>query len=607
MSYKLRVLKDHPIGFWPLDELYTSVYTVLSYNDSSEFYDVPGFYNSTSSYSDVPIDISGCGNNGTYNGDFPLNDNIMPLVMGGVYGTIVRNTGSISCPVNKNYYGSVVPGGGFGNSTSSDNDFSLEIWLYPSITTSNRTTIFADTVNGIGLFYEKNNVVFKLNSEELYYHINSQTKVFHIVATYSQSRMSLYIDGYIVATKELNSFRFSNSTTGNFNIGPTQDIQDYIIVDAPAIYRYALDAKKINLHYLNGIYHVNPLQIVNVDQGILFSTHEENLKKIYVYDYGSEQFRRSLTEDVYYNENDGYVGFYQSTGAKSLVILDSIMLPSALNIVSSKIEWRGDNSVTVEMGTDGITYPYTLTNGSYLPLYNKEGSITNGVIYFRITFSTADSSKYFPKFSKFTVKFYDSKDLYSENSGQYITSTGEYSLSSFSYPPLLRIKNDGLQTSGTSGFKINADIQVNTLEFFYTPSALTASTLINSSSANLSWNGSGILSKTNISAIYINGIDKSSATNISSLFTQGQIHHVSIKFTSSITGDIKFNYNTSGGPSNKFNNIAIYNKSLTPTEILRHYSEYIGRTAITVVEEAIEVTEGSINYADSEWVVISSN
>lgn len=606
MSYKLRVIKDNPIAFWPLDEIYSSFETISSYNDSTNLYNSSVLYNSGLSYSALPQDVSGCGNDGEYVGDFPLNDTILPLVISGVYGTNITNNGYISLPVTKNYYGNVISGGSFGNTKTSDNDFSLEVWFRPSIISTNRTTIFADEVNNIGIFYENNNILFKINSEELYYNLNSQNKVFHIVAIYSPSSMMIYIDGKVAVSKSLSLFKFNNSSIGTFKIGPTIGLQDSFVVDAPAVYRYSLSHKQISLHYEYGIYHVNPFQIVTKDSGFFFPCHEENLRPSYVYEYGPTEMESLITFDSYYNKNNQYVSFYKSTGEKSLVLFDTIILPSTLSVVSSKAEWKSDKNITVQMGTDGTTYPYTLTNGSFIPFYNKEQSLGNRVIYLKITFTTTDSSKYFPKFTHLRIKFYSSKDLYSENSKYYITSDKEYDISSFNYPPLLRMQNDGIQTSATGGFKINVDKSINTLEFFYTPSALTASTLINNTGANFSWNGSDVISKTNVASIYVNGVDRSSATAASSIFTLNQPHHVMIRFTSGITGDIKFNYNVTGGPSNKFNNIALYTKSLTPTEILRHYSEYTSRPTLSSSDSSMTVTESGTNYANNEWVVIST-
>jgi len=576
MSYRIKVLKDNPIGFWPLDE----------------------------SSGTTATDASGCGNNGTYS-SVSL-QNIVPLVMGGVYSVNINNSGSISLPVTKNFYGTTVTGGGFANLKSSDNDFSLEVWFCPKISTSNRTTIFADETNSIGIYYENSNILFKLNNEELYYNLNSKNKVFHVVATYSTRSMQIFIDGMLSASKSISDFKFSNTTTGPFKIGPTLNASDSFLVECPAIYRYALSDKKVAEHYSNGIYHVDAFQIVNQDGGFFFSTHEENLNPSYVHEFSPEQIELGMTEDTYYENDKKYIGFYKSSGEKSLILFDTIMLPSTLNVVSSKIEWLADKNIVVQMGTDGSTYPYTLTNGSSLPLYNKSEALGNRIIYLKVTFTTLDASKYLPKFLNLRVKFYDTKDLYSDNSKYFITSTSEYDIASFNYPTLIRMDRDGIQTSSSGGFKINCDASINTLEFFYNPSALTASTLINNTSANFSWNGSGVVSKTNIAAIYVNGVDRSSATSASSIFNIGQIHHVVIRFTTAITGDIKFNYNTSGGPSNGFNNIAIYTKALTGTEALRHYSEYTSRPVSSSSDSTMTMTDNGINYANSEWIVIST-
>lgn len=578
MSYAYKVLKDSPIGFWKLDETSGS----------------------------VAADSSGCGNDGSYVGTFSLRDSIMPLIMGGSYGTLINSSCSISLPITKNFYSSTISGGGFGNLKTSDNDFSLEAWIYPSISSSNRTTILADETNTIGIYYENNNILFKINSEELYYNLNSKNKTFHVVASYTQTSMNIFVDGVMVASKSLLSFKFSNTSTGPFKIGPTLSANDYFIVDAAAIYRYALNNSKVFSHYSLGLYHINASQIVSRDGGFFFPCNEENLRLSYVYEYGVDKIKRSLTSETFYDDVNGYIGFYKSTGAKSLTTYDSIIMPSTLELVSSKIEWKGDKNVTVEMGTDGITYPYLLTNGSYLPLYNKEQSIGDRIIYLKITFSTSDSSKYFPKFSNLRVKFYSTKNLYSENSPYFITSDKDYDIASYNYPTLLRMKTDGIQTSPTGGFKINCDANISTIEFFYTPSALTASTLINSSNSNLSWDGSGGLSATNIASIYVNGALKSTSGNVSSLFSSNQMYHVVLRLTSATTGDIKFNYNISGGPSNKFNNIALYQKSLSAAEIARHYSDYTSRPLFSV-SDTMALTDLGTNYASSEWTVISTS
>jgi hypothetical protein len=130
MSYQLKVIKDYPIGFWPLDE----------------------------SSGTTAADISGCGNNGTYTGG--LSTGLIPLVSGGLNGSLINNTKYITLPVTKDYYSSTADGG-FADENSSDNDFSLEVWIYPKFTTASLTPIFADSSADVGVYYEKGNIVFK--------------------------------------------------------------------------------------------------------------------------------------------------------------------------------------------------------------------------------------------------------------------------------------------------------------------------------------------------------------------------------------------------------------------------------------------------------------
>jgi len=120
MSYQLKVIKDYPIGFWPLDE----------------------------SSGTTAADISGCGNNATYVGSPAAN--MLPLVPGGISGTKITNTAYITVPTSKDFYGSSVSNG-LANKYSSDNDFTLELWVSPYILSSSATTLFADSTNNIGL------------------------------------------------------------------------------------------------------------------------------------------------------------------------------------------------------------------------------------------------------------------------------------------------------------------------------------------------------------------------------------------------------------------------------------------------------------------------
>jgi hypothetical protein len=93
-----------------------------------------------------------------------------------------------------------------------DNDFTLELWVSPSIQSSSLTTIFADVSEDIGLYWEKGDVVFRVSdTEQIRWAVTYSKKAMQIVGIYSVSSISLYIDGTQVANKSIDpNFRFTN-------------------------------------------------------------------------------------------------------------------------------------------------------------------------------------------------------------------------------------------------------------------------------------------------------------------------------------------------------------------------------------------------------------
>ena len=578
MTYQLKVIKDYPIGFWPLDE----------------------------SSGTTALDISGCGNTGTYVGG--LQSNILPLIPGGISGNLINSTKSITLSTTKDYYGSTVSGG-FANKYTSQNNFSLEVWVYPKITSTSRTILMADNTAGIGIYYEAGSLVFKLEGNELYYTLNNTNKVMHTVATYSQSSMSLYVDGYNVATRSITGFKFTNTALA-LAIGPCT-ASDYFIVDAPAIYREALTSEIIRSHFIAGTFHVNPIQFIRTDGGKLFGLNDEFLKP--VHRYSLTNLQNYVNDDVYYDKTNQALTFYKTETvlAKSVEINEIINIPVDMGATTSKAYWKADKNITVESSLDGITY-VQCENGKALVNYNKSTAITTNIIFLRITMSTSDASKYFPKLSSVKVDFYKSIDTYSENSGYYATSTSDYSLGSFNYPPLLRHKNNGLQTKAGAGFNIPVTDSISTIEMFFTPSDLTANTLFDAAStgsytaSRYSWTNGGTITKTNILNIYVNGVDRTSQTNISNVLLADNLHHIVLVLTQPASGVLKFNYSGSGGPSSLYKNIAIYSYQMSQALSADHYASYIARPNAYVSDTSFTLTDSAPKAYNSDWVVIQT-
>jgi len=591
MSYQLKVIKDYPIGFWPLDE----------------------------SSGTNAADISGCGNNGTYTGG--LSTGLIPLVSGGLNGSLINNTKYITLPVTKDYYGSTADGG-FADENSSDNDFSLEVWIYPKFTTSSLTPIFADSSADVGIYYEKGNIVFKLEGERIDYTLPIVSSSIHIVAVYSKSSMSLYVNGKFGSSKALDNFKFTNPSI-TLKVGPTTSASDSFIVDAPAVYRYGLDLNLAAEHYSisSG---TSPLQVAYPENGTLFDIYDDGVSRQYAFMYPANRpWEYFLTEDLIYNGEEQYIEIKKTATAasKSVVITDAIAIPSGFNLDSSKIEWNGDNGVSVRASTDGTTWQPCI-NGRSIPQFKLDDSSfsTERTLYLEITLASSDASKYLPRLYSLILCFYNDQILYSQTNGDYLNTLDglsgatikEITTGRISHPILSRHKNNGLRTGSASGFKVNTSESIRTIEFFLTLSALTANCILFSSAdgtyvaSKFAWGNTGTIDKTNISSIHVNGIDKTSATNISTVFTADELYHIVIVTSGPITGPIRFNYLSSGGPSSLYQYLSYYPEAFTSQNAIDHYNMHIGRTSSVADDSSVALTENAVNFYNNDWIVIQN-
>ena len=625
MSYRSTILSDYPIGYYPLDDLTTADitdYTTLvdDYETYQDILDDPSLASYANIYGDIAYDHSGCENDGLYVGD-PETD-ILTIVVGNSRATKITSTNSIEYSITKDYTATTTTSQ-FGTLSSSDNDFTLEAWVYPQFTTNSITQLVGDSSNSVGIFYDNGNIVFKMDSDEMFCTVPYLDKVLHIVCTYSVSSASIYINSVLQKTKELTSPPFQN-TTLSLKSGPTLNANDHFLINSVAVYRYALSNTQINSHY-NQASGILPIQIVTPESGQLFEVYDNSIATEYFYSYpANRSWPDIMNEDLYFNQNDNSVSLVQTDSAvsSSTYIEDIISIPAALTIDSSKIDWDGDNGITVEVSLDGSTYTQCI-NGGAIPGFVLNDFSTQRTFFIKITFASTDASKYVPKLYSLAMSFYNDQIFYSNNSGSYMTTldnvagVSEYEITTGNnrYPILSRDARNGIRTVQDSGFYLTTQSDVNTLEFFYTPYALTDSGLVSTvstggySASNYSWRNTGTISKSNISAIYVNGINKTSETNVSNVFKVGELHHIVIVFSSTVGGNLKFDNSLYGSVAGLFQNLALYPAQFTSTQALQHYYLYtLG--SISVINDSsnasITMTENSIEYYDNDWVVIQN-
>lgn len=572
MSYYYSVIKDKPVGFWKLDE----------------------------SSGSVAYDSSGCGNSGSYIGT--ILESSMPLVSGGLHCNKINSSSYIEFSVTKDFSGQAGKGG-FGIVNTGDNDFSLEVWFHSKSLTS-LTPIFAD-INGLGIYWDNGNIVFKLEDYRLDYTPYYPDKYFHVVAVYTGSVMRLYVDGKIVALKSVGKINFTNESL-TLQCGPSS-INESFIVDAPAVYRYSLNDNQIMDHYNNA--QVNSdAQIVLSDYGKLFKSTEKHQPESEIFIYpvtkGWEYF---VNDNLYHNELENYL--YLNPTSSSGEFIQIISLLHWKNYVSSKIEWKATHGVTVYVSSDESTW-HECTNGFFLP--NIDIS-TSKIIFVKVVFNSSNTELYIPKLEYLGLYFYDNKVLYCHNGSETILSTnGDINISNKEFPVLSRYPDNGITTSG-SGIYLDTEDEIYNVEFILTPKSLGQGYVLYNKTGSietiLSLNN-GAVGKSNINALYINGHDRSSETDLSNYIYIDEPNHILIKTSAAISGQISFNAKYLNGvasnilPDNTYKNISIYKDEMVDASL--HNSLYTGNEIVQGYGSVMQVTEEAVKTYSRDWVVVNN-
>ena len=592
MSYKYTVLQDKPTAFYLLDEVRSGSvgsYTSLT-STFATYADLRDRGVSYSALSGLPVyDYSG----NAYDG-YAINassSELMPLIAGGVRGTKVLS----DTLVNFN-----VPG--IANSFYADNSFSIEAWVVLPEYSASEVSIVADATNSIGLFYKNGNLIFKVGLNSAEYKVSNKESIY-VVGQFSTNKISLYINGSLVNFTSLDKYRFEN-TSVNFRSGPSSN---NFIIDSVAFYKFNLSDAQIIKHYRNGIKEIKYSQIVSNDGGYLFSMNTAMMKPVMSYSYPkSRSWKNFINENVNMSVDEAYL-YFDSSLSGSFTFTDSIIIPDTLGITSSQIYWESDtDGISVKASIDGTTWEDCI-NGSPLPFFNKNDNQIAPVLYIQASMSSSDTSKYLPILKSIHVDFFKNKDFYCDNFGYYISSDYDYSLPRSNSTILSYNKNNGLRMYNGHGFTINSDLSTRTIELIFTPDG-GQNVLFSAPSKIYEWDNLGVISKTGVSSVYVNGIDRTSATNISEFFSIGLPHYVVITLSTNAATSLKFNQNqadTKSGGNNMYNNLSIYPTAFTQYDVARHYQLYTDNIINTVSDSLMTVSESTSGTNSTAYLVVS--
>jgi hypothetical protein len=303
-----------------------------------------------------------------------------------------------------------------------------------------------------------------------------------------------------------------------------------------------------------------------------------------------------VSGDAYYNSTYKRIQFAQTAlpETKTFVFEERLYVPNPERIVSSRISYGQDvDNILVEARVPGQEWK-VCKNNSVLPYYNKNENLVGPILDIRVTMTTLDSSSDLPYFDKLEIDLYSDKDFYSDNGGGKVYSDYDYSLGYYNYPVRMQNRYNGLSMTSGHGFSVDLPIQPRTIEMFFTPRE-GKNVLFSSNAASFSWTNAGAITKSGISAIYINGINRTTSTNVSDFFLSGVSHHILIVLSAVATG-IKLNQNQSGseyGGSNTYSNLAFYESPFTASEALKNYKLYCSENSFTVQDPGITFSESA--------------
>lgn len=423
------------------------------------------------------------------------------------------------------------------------------------------------------------------------------TKNYQAIGTYDASKISLYIDGLLVAETNIPD-GFVLKDQANTRLYFALPASRTARLEAPAFYYHALSPARIRAQYLAGRGELTALEAAGAYGGTVwkFSDEGRDIISSTQIDWATAgQAVDSLTSDVLtpvYDEDDLSVA---GTFTFAVPIAD---LDAVTTIQGIKLEWNGDGTFTVQYSlNDGATWA-TATNGSILASTIDLSSLVTPLV--KITF-TAGNVPGLDVVRDMRVTSYSTNVAYAVNGRERtITLVGSPSTSTLWREP---IDNDS--ASGTefinSGYGIMNEstetdkTNIGTIEIwasFNNPAPgwyILDSRAVTPSNASYIWDsGSNTLSFSGFSALYINGVARTSGTFVP---VPNQLYHIVGVYSTPHNAKISFSP-AKLGQVNSILSITTYEAQLTASQVASLFNSYFGPPVLSVSEAAtLSVTE----------------
>jgi hypothetical protein len=486
--------------------------------------------------------------------------------------------------------------------STEQNAFSLECVVLPLTTVATPIALFSHTNSGTpdGI-YMTNEVIgfavkFNAGTVSCEWSYPDFFETYHIVATYTPSRLQLWVNGEMVASADVPSgfaeSKFSH-TLNDFYLGSGGAAS--FAADGYSAYTYVLNENQIKTHFQEA------RDVVKMDDNVGFygGTYRDGTERRIFQKYtfttaedwlGGELSNVSVADDSIRpteSQESATLGISMAGTWLGKYLLDTTELATVAGI---KAEWNGDGNFTVQSSLDGGSTYQAVTNGELIP--TSQGINPSGKnLLVRVSF-TGGTLNDVSAVRDLTLTAYRDNYIYGNDTSRSLAIGGYVSTASERNEPLENNSMPGIHVY--AGFlTMFADTNevpqnVQTLEFWIKPKGVTSGVggyvfdtrgyggtaymWLSEGSGNWGWAGA--------TAVYINGVAASSGVAAK----KNEWSHIVFVFPAGFNTNIAI---AGGQQIADYNLIATYPAALTATQVLALYNAYQTQPVGSMTETAV--------------------
>lgn len=469
---------------------------------------------------------------------------------------------------------------------------SLECWVVLKL---GPIEIMSHEFMGDGLVFDGESIKFIVNFENsdsavARWQVPDNMTSYHLVGVYSGQKLSLYVNGIVedeidlTVDQSLDSLESVTEQAIVIGSSATQTM----LIDAPAIYDYALSAEQVLGHYIAGSDVRDAIDNIMSFGGNAFTFDDNDRNVLY-----TQNFDLTSGAFVDTNSKDGVRPTFDDNGlsrAGTWTGSIPISLTGSTSLAGVKLDWNGDGSYEVEASLNTGSTWTAVENGRLIP--GTEGLNTTGKeIDVRVTFAGGIENDISSIRDMYAVAYAD-RIIRSDNSNRLVVAgTGAVTSTRVS-SPIESYQNAGLLLSTASATLSGGDT-VQTIELWFKFNGPETGDIVG---GVMSWDGTD-LSVTG-ATLYLNG-----ATSPVTL-EQNEWVHTIVVLDDPTTNPIVLG----SGVSIQIGLLGVYEAPLTADQVSRLYASYFGSPTVTVDEPGIiSVQEVSSPYHlyDYNWQIVS--